>query len=57
MHVRKTITKIQKYGDVEVERLYTEALRPVSMEEFEKLTPEEKEWHAIYPPFNPRTYI
>ena len=57
MHERKHIIKVQKYGDVEVERIYTEALRPVTMEEFEKLSPEEKEWHAIYAPFQPGTTI
>lgn len=57
MAQRESIIKVQKYGDVEVERIYTKALKPVTMEEWEKLTDEEKELCGIYAPFQPGTTI
>lgn len=50
-------TKMKKFGDEEIECIYTKMREPVSMEELEKIPPEDRENYDYLPPLNQRTYI
>ena len=50
-------TKMKKFGDEEIECIYTKMREPVTMEELEKIPVDQRENYDYLPPLNHRTYI
>lgn len=54
---RESIIKKVKFGEEELDCIYTEMRHPATMEEIEAMAPEQRENYKYLSPFNQRTYI